>query len=84
MFDTILVPTDGSDCARTAVWYAEDLASRYGAVVHGCPWPTRGASRTRRPSNRKAERAELAERACETLSERDISTRETVRTALPQ
>ncbi|MEF8776388.1 MAG: universal stress protein [Haloarculaceae archaeon] len=26
MFDDILVPTDGSDCARAAVGYAVDLA----------------------------------------------------------
>jgi len=34
MFDNILVPTDGSDCAWTAVRYAEDLAARYDATIH--------------------------------------------------
>jgi nucleotide-binding universal stress UspA family protein len=34
MFDEILVPTDGSDCANAAVGYAEDLAVRYDATVH--------------------------------------------------
>lgn len=34
MFDGILVPTDGSDCADEAIGYAEDLATRYDATVH--------------------------------------------------
>jgi nucleotide-binding universal stress UspA family protein len=34
MFDDVLVPTDGSDCANAAIRYAEDLAVRYDATVH--------------------------------------------------
>ena len=34
MYDTILVPTDGSDTANVAVSHAIDLASKYGATVH--------------------------------------------------
>jgi len=34
MFDTILVPTDGSDAATTAARYGVDLAERFGATVH--------------------------------------------------
>jgi nucleotide-binding universal stress UspA family protein len=34
MYDTILVPTDGSDTAENAVEHALDLAERYGAEVH--------------------------------------------------
>jgi nucleotide-binding universal stress UspA family protein len=34
MFDDVLVPTDGSDCANAAIRYAEDLAARYDATVH--------------------------------------------------
>ena len=34
MFDDVLVPTDGSDCANAAIGYAEDLAERYDATVH--------------------------------------------------
>jgi nucleotide-binding universal stress UspA family protein len=34
MFEDILVPTDGSDCAAAAVEYAAELASRYGARVY--------------------------------------------------
>lgn len=34
MYDTILVPTDGSETAENAVDHALDLAERYGAEVH--------------------------------------------------
>lgn len=34
MYEHILVPTDGSDTARTAVEHAIDLASKYDATVH--------------------------------------------------
>jgi len=34
MFEDILVPTDGSDCAAAAVEYAAELAARYGARVY--------------------------------------------------
>ncbi|WP_265109938.1 universal stress protein [Halosolutus halophilus] len=34
MYDTILVPTDGSDPANRAVEHALELADRYGADVH--------------------------------------------------
>jgi len=34
MFDDVLVPTDGSDCANAAIGYAKDLAERYDATVH--------------------------------------------------
>lgn len=34
MYDTILVPTDGSDSASKAVEHALELATRYGADVH--------------------------------------------------
>jgi nucleotide-binding universal stress UspA family protein len=35
MYDTILVPTDGSDPSREAADHAVDIASQYGAAVHG-------------------------------------------------
>jgi nucleotide-binding universal stress UspA family protein/4-amino-4-deoxy-L-arabinose transferase-like glycosyltransferase len=35
MYETILVPTDGSDPAAAAVDHAVDVASKYGATVHG-------------------------------------------------
>lgn len=34
MYDTILVPTDGSDVANYAVDHAIDVATKYGASVH--------------------------------------------------
>lgn len=34
MYDRILVPTDGSSVAETAVDHAVDLAERYGAEIH--------------------------------------------------
>lgn len=34
MYDTILVPTDGSDGANRAVEHALDLADRYGATLY--------------------------------------------------
>ncbi len=34
MYDAILVPTDGSEVAETAVEHALDLADRYGAELH--------------------------------------------------
>lgn len=34
MYDTILVPTDGSGTAENAIERAVDLASTYGATVH--------------------------------------------------
>jgi nucleotide-binding universal stress UspA family protein len=34
MYERILVPTDGSDTAETAVEHALDLAEQYGAEVH--------------------------------------------------
>lgn len=34
MYDSILVPTDGSDLAERAVEHALDLATQYGSTVH--------------------------------------------------
>lgn len=34
MYDRILIPTDGSDVAATAVDHAVDLATRYNAELH--------------------------------------------------
>lgn len=34
MYTTVLVATDGSDCAASAATHAIDLAERYGAALH--------------------------------------------------
>lgn len=34
MYDTILIPTDGSEVAESAVDHALDLAEKYGATLH--------------------------------------------------
>lgn len=34
MYDTILVPTDGSDIAENAVDHAIDIAAKYDATIH--------------------------------------------------
>lgn len=34
MYDSILLPTDGSDASRLAVEHGVDIATRYGATVH--------------------------------------------------
>ena len=34
MYDTILIPTDGSDVAENAIDHAIDLAKRYDATLH--------------------------------------------------
>ena len=34
MYDTILIPTDGSDVAENAIEHALDLAERYDATIH--------------------------------------------------
>ncbi|MEF8824882.1 MAG: universal stress protein [Halapricum sp.] len=84
MFDDILVPTDGSKCAQAAVGYAEDLATRYEARVHAlCVADSRTLENAPRADQTKRERAELAERTCNELSESGIEVEQAVRTDIP-
>jgi nucleotide-binding universal stress UspA family protein len=84
MFETILVPTDGSDCAQSGVEYAEDLARRYDARVHAlCVADSRTLDSGPRYDQLKSERAEVAARACDELSESGVSTERAVRTGVP-
>jgi len=84
MFDTILVPTDGSECAQAAVGYAEDLATRYGATVHTlCVVDSRTLENAPQYEQVKEGRRELAERTCNQLSESGVSVEQAVRTDVP-
>jgi nucleotide-binding universal stress UspA family protein len=84
MFDDILVPTDGSECARAAVGYAEDLAARYEATVHAlCVADSRTLENAPQSDRVERERAEVAERTCQELSESGIAVESAVRTAVP-
>jgi nucleotide-binding universal stress UspA family protein len=84
MFDDVLVPIDGSDCAAAAVEYANDLASRRDATVHVL---SVADSRTLEDAPQyqevKDSRAELAEATCATLAEDDVEARAAVRTGVP-
>jgi len=84
MFDTILVPTDGSDCAQAAVGYAEDLAVHYEASVHAlCVADSRILETGPTSDQLKKERAEIAERTCNEISKSDIAVEQAVRTDIP-
>jgi len=84
MFDDILVPTDGSECAQAAVGYAEDLATRYGARVHAlCVADSRTLENAPQADRIEQERAETAERTCNELSESGLSVERAVRTDVP-
>lgn len=84
MFDNILVPTDGSDCAQAAVGYAEDLATRYRARVHAlCVADSRTLENASQADQIKNERAKIAERTCNELSESGVSVEQAVRTDIP-
>jgi nucleotide-binding universal stress UspA family protein len=84
MFDDILVPTDGSRGAETAAEYAEDVATRYDATVHAlCVVDSRSLENAPHYDRLKAERTELAERACTNLSVTGVATERAVRTEVP-
>lgn len=69
VFDDILVPTDGSDCAQAAVGYAADLARRYNARVHAlCVADSRTLENVPKYDQIKTEREEAAARTCSDLS----------------
>lgn len=84
MFDTILVPTDGSDCARAAVGYAEDLGRQYDATVHTlCVVDSRRIENARQYDTVKQERVEIVEEASDRLSARGVPAEHAVRTGVP-
>lgn len=84
MFDNILVPTDGSECAEAAVGYAEDLATRTDASIHVlCVADSRTLENAPEHDLFKKERTEIAERTANELSESGVSTEQAVRTDIP-
>lgn len=84
MFDNVLVPTDGSDCADAAVQYAEDLAGRYGATVHVLSVvDSRPLENVPHREQVTDEYTEIAERTGAELSAPDISVTEAVQTGVP-
>jgi nucleotide-binding universal stress UspA family protein len=84
MFDDVLVPFDGSDCAAAAVESANDLASRRDATVHVlCVADSRSLEDSPQYEAVKEARAELAEQTCDRLSADGIETRAAVRTDVP-
>jgi nucleotide-binding universal stress UspA family protein len=84
MLDDILVPTDGSECAATAVGYATDLANTYGATVHTlCVADARLLENAPHGEQIRADQAALAERTCAAFEAAGIQARQTVRTDVP-
>jgi nucleotide-binding universal stress UspA family protein len=84
MFDTILVPTDGSDCARAAAEYAADLATRHDARVHAlCVADSRILENAPQYDRVRKEREEVAERTCNDLSLSGVPVEQAVRTDTP-
>ncbi|WP_256290278.1 universal stress protein [Halobellus inordinatus] len=84
MFDNILIPTDGSDCAQAALGYATDLATRYEANVHAlCVADSRTLDTGPQSDEVRNELAAVAERTCAELSQSGISTQQAVKTDIP-
>jgi nucleotide-binding universal stress UspA family protein len=84
VFDTILVPTDGSDCAQAAVGYATDLATRYEANVHAlCVADSRTLDTVPQSDEVRNELAAVAESTCAELSRSGIYTQQAVETDIP-
>lgn len=84
MFDDILVPTDGSDCAYTAVGYAGELAKRYDSTVHVLSVvDSRHLENGPQYEQVKADRRAIVEDCANELTERGITTRSTVETGIP-
>jgi nucleotide-binding universal stress UspA family protein len=84
MFDNILVPTDGSDCAQAAVGYAADLASRYDAGVHAlCVADSRTLENAPQYDQIKKEREEAAEKTYNDISAGSVPIEQAVRTDIP-
>lgn len=69
MYETILVPTDGSEQASAAIPHALDLAERYGATVHALCVVDRAAAHQLGPARAESTLEAMAERAEEVTRE---------------
>jgi nucleotide-binding universal stress UspA family protein len=84
MFEKILVPTDGSECAEAAIDYAEDLAGQYEATVHVlCVVDSRTLDSAPHLERVKDESTEMVESVCEDLAGSNIPVEDAVRTGIP-
>lgn len=84
MFDNILVPTDGCECAQAAVGYAEDLAPGDETRVHTlCVADSRTLENAPQSDEIKQERAETAKRTRNELAESGVAVDQAVRTDIP-
>jgi nucleotide-binding universal stress UspA family protein len=84
MFEKILVPTDGSECAEAAIGYAEDLAGQYEATVHVlCVVDSRTLDSAPHLERVKDESTEMVESVCEDLAGSNIPVEDAVRTGIP-
>jgi len=84
MFEDVLVPTDGSECAEVAVSHARDLATRYGATVHVlCVADARIVENAPHNEQIMEERTELAERTCAGIADDGVPVQRAVRSAVP-
>jgi nucleotide-binding universal stress UspA family protein len=63
MYETILVPTDGSEQASKAVPHALDLAEKYGATVHALCVVDRAATHQLGPTLAESTQESMRERA---------------------
>jgi nucleotide-binding universal stress UspA family protein len=84
MFERILVPTDGSECAAAAIRYAEDLAGQYEATVHVlCVVDSRTLDNAPHLERLEEESTERVESVCNDLAGSDITVDNAVRTGVP-
>lgn len=84
MFDDILLPTDGSECADIAMDHAEDLAIRYDARLHLlCVVDPRIIETGPDRDRIEDESTEIVENAHATVSEAGVTVERAIRTEVP-
>lgn len=69
MYETILVPTDGSEQASAAIPHALDLAEKYGATVHALCVVDKAATRQLSPPKAESTLESMVERSEEVTRE---------------